>query len=183
MKRAPRTRSAVRDASRRGKGAESLLVEKRTPVSDELPARGRIVMVNFDLGGGTALHAELAGPAQPCLVLRVDGREQPPLVTVVPLSALRPDEGVDDVHQCELASFKGWPAPLLFRSLPRWARCGHLATISADRCSDPAYTPPGGRCLRAAVRATPADVAAVEAGVLRALGIAPPAAKKKAPQG
>ena len=138
----------------------------------EIPARGRIVLVNFNLGGAMPLHAELSGSAQPCLVLRVDSREQPPLVTVVPLTALQPNEDEATFHRLELKSFRDWPAPHLFGSLPRWVRCSHLVTVSVDRCADPSYKPTRGDRLTSTVRATAADVAAVEISVLRALGIA-----------
>jgi uncharacterized protein YifN (PemK superfamily) len=148
----------------------------------ELPTRGRIVCVNFAMGGGLPWHAELCGAAQPCLVMRVDRQDSPALVTVIPLTSLRPG-GADDVnHHLELKSFRNWPAPHLFGTLPRYARCAHIATISLDRCSDPSYLPTGGTRLTSTVQATPLDVAAVEMGVLRALGIAAPG-KAKAPQG
>jgi uncharacterized protein YifN (PemK superfamily) len=138
----------------------------------ENPSRGRIVLVNFDLGGSLPLHAELSGPAQPCLVLRVDGYVNPPLVTVVPLTALHPQQEVASHHRLELKSFRDWPAPHLFGSLPRWVRCAHLVTVSLDRCADPSYKPARGDRLSAIVRATAADMASVEIAVLRALGIA-----------
>jgi len=138
----------------------------------EIPGRGRIILVNFSLGGAMPLHAELSGSAQPCLVLRVDTREQPPLVTVVPLTALQPNEDEAHFHRLELKSFRDWPAPHLFGSLPRWVRCSHLMTLSVDRCADPSYKPTRGDRLTSIVRATAADVAAVEISVLRALGIA-----------
>ena len=138
----------------------------------EIPGRGRIVMINFSLGGAMPLHAELSSAAQPCLVLRVDAREQPPLVTVVPLTALQPNEDEANFHRLELKSFRDWPAPHLFGSLPRWVRCSHLSTVSVDRCSDPSYKPTRGDRVSSTVRVTAADVAAVEISVLRALGIA-----------
>lgn len=138
----------------------------------EVPGRGRIVMVNFNLGGAMPLHAELSGPAQPCLVLRVHANEQPPLVTVVPLSALQPAEEAASFHRLELKSFRDWPAPHLFGSLPRWVRCSHPVTLSLDRCADPSYKPSRGDRFSSIVRATPADIAAVEICMLRALGIA-----------
>lgn len=141
----------------------------------DIPTRGRIVCVNFTLGGGTAWHAELTGSAQPCLVLRVDERESPPLVTVVPLVSLTPADDDDCVHRLDLKSFRGWPAPHLFGNLPRWVRCAHLVTVSLDRCADPSYKPEIGGRLSAIIRATPADMACVEMAVLRALGIASPA--------
>ncbi len=137
-----------------------------------IPERGRIVVVNFGLGGAMPLHAELSGPAQPCLVLRVDEREQPPLVTLAPLTALSPVDGDTTYHRLELKSFRNWPAPHLFGSLPRWVRCAHLVTVSLDRCADPSYKPPSGDRMPAVVYATLADVAGVEMAVLRALGIA-----------
>ncbi len=137
-----------------------------------IPERGRIVMVNFALGGALPLHAELSGSAQPCLVLRVDAVEQPPLVTLAPLTALSPAEGETTFYRLELKSFRNWPAPHLFGSLPRWVRCAHLTTVSLDRCADPSYKPASGDRVRSIVRATPADVAGVELVVLRALGIA-----------
>jgi hypothetical protein len=130
----------------------------------DIPGRGRIVVVNFELGGAMPLHAELSGTAQPCLVLRV--------VTVVPLSALQPHDSPDCHHRLELKTFRDWPAPHLFGSLPRWARCSHLVTVSLDRCADPSFKPTRGDRLTSKVRATDADVAAVEMSVLRALGIA-----------
>jgi uncharacterized protein YifN (PemK superfamily) len=138
----------------------------------EIPARGRIVVVNFDLAGSMPLHAELSGSAQPCLVLRVHTQERPPLVTLVPLTSLQPHEDESSTHRLELKSFRDWPAPHLFGNLPRWVRCAHLATVSLDRCADPSYKPAKGDRLVSTVRATVADVAAVEIAVLRALGIA-----------
>lgn len=138
----------------------------------EAPARGRIVIVNFELGGGAGLHAELSGPAQPCLVLRVDTSDKPPLVTLLPLTSLHPQADESTFHRLELKSFRDWPAPHLFGSLPRWVRCAHLATVSLDRCSDPSYKPVRGDRLTSIVRVTPADMAATEVAVLRALGIA-----------
>jgi uncharacterized protein YifN (PemK superfamily) len=137
----------------------------------EVPRRGRILVVNFNLGGAMALHAELSGPAQPCLVLRVDPREQPSLVTVAPLTALHPNEEEATFHRLELNSFRDWPAPHFFGSLPRWVRCAHLMTVSLDRCADPSYKPQRADRLTSSVNATPADVAAVELCVLHALGI------------
>jgi uncharacterized protein YifN (PemK superfamily) len=138
----------------------------------EIPARGRIVMVNFDLAGAMPLHAELSGTAQPCLVLRVHRQEKPPLVTLVPLTSLQPHDDEASFHRLELKSFRDWPAPHLFGSLPRWVRCAHLSTVSLDRCADPSYKPTKGDRLTSVVRATAADIAAVEIAVLRALGIA-----------
>jgi uncharacterized protein YifN (PemK superfamily) len=136
------------------------------------PARGRILVVNFGLCGAMPMHAELSGTAQPCLVLRLDTSEKPPLVTVVPLTSLQPREDEACFHRLELKSFRDWPAPHLFGSLPRWVRCAHLATVSLDRCADPSYKPNGGDRLTSMVNATPADMAGVEIAVLRALGIA-----------
>lgn len=138
----------------------------------ELPARGRILFVNFALGGAMPWHAELSGTAQPCLVLRVDRRENPPLVTVIPLGSLHPTEEDTGTHHLELGSFRDWPAPHLLGNLPRWARCAHLATVSLDRCADPSFKPATSERLTSIVRASPRDVAAVEMCVLRALGIA-----------
>ena len=136
-----------------------------------LPARGRIVVVNFALGGSLAWHAELSGAAQPCLVLSVDQAEDPALVTVIPLVSLQPNGDAGRAHRLELKSFRDWPAPQLFGSLPRWARCGHVTTVSVDRCVDPSYKPPAGPRLSSLVQATDADIAAIEACVMRALGI------------
>lgn len=139
----------------------------------ELPTRGRILCVNFQLGGSLPWHAELCGMAQPCLVLRADPSENPPLVTVIPLVSLQPPEHEAFVHRMELKSFRNWPAPHLFGNLPRWARCAYLATVSLDRCTDPSYKPHDGPRQATVVHASATDMAAVEMGVLRALGIAP----------
>jgi uncharacterized protein YifN (PemK superfamily) len=136
----------------------------------EIPARGRIVFVNFELGGSVPLHAELSSAVQPCLVLRVDAGEK--LVTVVPLTSLQPPDEENSFHRLELKSFRDWPAPHLFGSLPRWVRCAHIATVSLDRCADPSYKPTKGDRLTSLVRATATDLAGVEIAVLRALGIA-----------
>lgn len=136
-----------------------------------LPERGRIVIVNFALGGGVAWHAELSGGAQPCLVLSVDRTEEPALVTLIPLVSLQPNETDGRSHRLELRSFRDWPAPQLFGSLPRWARCGHIVTVSLDRCVDPSYKPPSGPRMSSVVNAMPADIAAIETCVLRGLGI------------
>ncbi len=138
----------------------------------EIPSRGRIVFVNFELGGSVPLHAELSGAAQPCLVLRVDTYEKPPLVTVVPLTSLQPQDDEPCFHRLELRSFRDWPAPHLFGSLPRWVRCVHPTTVSLDRCADPSYKPSKGDRLTSVVRTTAADMAGVEMAMLRALGIA-----------
>lgn len=136
----------------------------------DIPARGRIVYVNFELGGSVPLHAELSNAAQPCFVLRVDPLEK--LVTVVPLTSLQPPDEDSSFHRLELKSFRDWPAPHLFGSLPRWARCAHIVTVSLDRCADPSYKPAKGDRLTSMVRATAADLAGVEIAVSRALGIA-----------
>jgi uncharacterized protein YifN (PemK superfamily) len=93
-------------------------------------------------------------------------------VTVVPLTALQPHDAPECQHRLELKTFRDWPAPHLFGSLPRWARCAHIVTVSLDRCADPSFKPVKGDRLTSRVFATESDVAAVEMGVLRALGIA-----------
>lgn len=136
-----------------------------------LPERGRILVVNFTMGGGVAWHAELSSAAQPCLVLSVDRTEDPALVTLIPLVSLQPNDIDGRAHRMELRSFRDWPAPQLFGSLPRWARCGHLSTVSLDRCVDPSYKPPTGARMTSVVNATAADIAAIETCVMRGLGI------------
>jgi uncharacterized protein YifN (PemK superfamily) len=104
-------------------------------------------------------------------VLSVDRTEDPALVTLIPLVSLQPNDIDGRAHRMELRSFRDWPAPQLFGSLPRWARCGHLSTVSLDRCVDPSYKPPSGPRLTSVVHATPSDMAAIETCLLRGLGI------------
>ena len=59
---------------------------------EERPDRGRIIIVNFEMGG-SAVPPEMCKPNRPCVVLQNNKLDRGGLVTVVPLSGNPPKTG------------------------------------------------------------------------------------------
>jgi uncharacterized protein YifN (PemK superfamily) len=138
----------------------------------ETPDRGRIVVVNFEIGG-TATPPEMVGTQRPCVVVQNNALRRGALVTLVPLSTTEPLRPGKQHHRMSHLSFRGWPMDWDGQGTPRWAKCDYLATVSLSRCTDP-YTKEqfgGRRYVR--VKATRIDLEAVERCVIWALGVDP----------
>ena len=72
------------------------------------PDRGRIIIVNFELGG-SAVPPEMAKSGRPCVVLQNNKIARGKLVTVVPLSSQAPDFIANWHHKMDHRSFIGMP--------------------------------------------------------------------------
>ena len=135
-----------------------------------VPDRGRIIVVNFDLGGGVILP-EMRKSRRPCLVIQNNKLHRGQLVTVIPLSTTAPHRVMPYHHKMDHRSFRGWPMDWGGQDTPRWAKCDYIATISLQRCVDPYRCLAFERRQYVKVRAIDADIDAVEKAVLWALGI------------
>jgi uncharacterized protein YifN (PemK superfamily) len=137
-----------------------------------VPDRGRIIIVNFDLGG-SGIHPEMRKSGRPCLVVQNNKLQRGPLVTVIPLSTTEPDRAMPYHHKMDHRSFRDWPMDWDGQGTPRWAKCDYITTVSLERCTDPYRRLPHQSRKYVKVKAIRADIEAVESAVLWALGIAP----------
>jgi uncharacterized protein YifN (PemK superfamily) len=138
----------------------------------ERPDRGRILIVNFELGGVPELP-EMDGTQRPCVVVQNNLLDRPGLVTVVPISMTRPPTVGKQHHLLHHLSFRDWPLGWDGQGAERWAKCDYVATLGLKRCSDPYRKLPrdGRRYIK--VKITKSDLDAIERCVLWALGIDP----------
>jgi uncharacterized protein YifN (PemK superfamily) len=136
------------------------------------PDRGRIIIVNFELGG-SAVPPEMRKPGRPCIVVQNNKLARGRLVTVVPLSMTPPDRPMPYHHLMDHRSFQGFPPGWGNSGDPRWAKCDYVTTVSLDRCLDPHWKPAYQPRQYVKVKAIQADVMAIECCVLWALGIQP----------
>jgi uncharacterized protein YifN (PemK superfamily) len=143
-----------------------------------VPERGRIVIVNFELGGAS-VPPEMRKPGRPCVIVQNNKLSRGPMVTVVPLSMTAPETIMPYHHRMDHRSFRDLPAVYGGQGEARWAKCDYLTTISLARCIDPYYRPAGQDRRYVKVRITQADMDAIERCVLWGLGIQP--AKHVAP--
>lgn len=134
------------------------------------PDRGRIIIVNFEMGGG-GVGQEMRKPSRPCLVIQNNKMRRGRLVTVVPISGQEPEELQPYHHRMDHRSFVNMPLTYGGQGKPRWAKCDYMTTVSLDRCLDPHHRPNNGPRKYVKVRAIRADVEAIEKCVLWALGI------------
>jgi mRNA interferase MazF len=137
----------------------------------ERPDRGRIIIVNFELGG-TAVPPEMRKPSRPCVVLQNNKLLRGPLATVVPLSTSAPVPPGPHHHQMSHLSFRDWPIEWSSDS-PRWAKCDYVTTVALDRCHDPYHRIAYGGRRYVRVKAAKVDIEAIDRCVLWALGIDP----------
>jgi len=139
------------------------------------PERGYIVIVDFELGGGGILGAEMPKCQRPCIVVQNNRLHRGPLVTVVPISTTPPDPAMPWHHELSHLSFRAWPLDWDGQGTPRWAKCDYVTTVSLERCTNPYRKERNGRRYTR-VRITKTDLESVERCVLWALGINPPPA-------
>ena len=137
------------------------------------PDRGRIIIVNFEFGGG-AVGQEMRKPGRPCLVVQNNAMRRGRLVTVVPLSGKEPLKAEPFHHRMDHRSFLVMPLSYGGQAKPRWAKCDYIATVSLDRCKNPYGHDTCQRRKYVTVKAIKADVEAVEKCMLWALGIKVP---------
>lgn len=136
------------------------------------PGRGRIIVVNFEMGG-TPVPPEMCKSGRPCLVIQNNKMIRGHLVTVVPLSMSEPEKAQPWIHLMDHRSFREMPKEWGGQGDPRWAKCDYLTTVSLTRCTDPYYRPPFQARRYVKVKAIEADIVAVEKAILWALGIDP----------
>jgi uncharacterized protein YifN (PemK superfamily) len=137
------------------------------------PDRGRIIIVNFELGGG-GVGQEMRKPGRPCLVIQNNAIRRGRLVTVVPLSGAKPlkTEPLEPYHHLmDHRSFLVMPKRYGGQAKQRWAKCDYVTTVSLDRCTNPYAKEPYKPRKYVTVKAIKADVEAVEKCMLWALGI------------
>jgi uncharacterized protein YifN (PemK superfamily) len=139
----------------------------------ERPDRGRILIVNFELGGVPALP-EMDGTQRPCVVVQNNVLDRPGLVTVVPISMTPPLPGPGKQHHLlSHLSFRDWPLDWDGQGAERWAKCDYVATLGLKRCSDPYRRLQADRRRYIKVKITKSDLEAIERCVFFALGIDP----------
>jgi uncharacterized protein YifN (PemK superfamily) len=138
------------------------------------PDRGRIVIVNFDMGGG-AIGQEMRKPGRPCVVVQNNKLRRGRLVTVVPLSGQAPETVMPYHHRMDHRSFRLLPLEYGGQGKERWAKCDYITTVSLDRCCNPYSRPPYQPRKYVNVSVIRADLEAVERCVAWALGIRLPA--------
>lgn len=139
---------------------------------DFAPDRGRIITVNFEMGGAP-VDPEMPKERRPCVVVQNNKLRRGRLVTVVPLSTQAPDVVMPYHHQMDHRSFRDWPLDNGGQILVRWAKCDYVTTVSLDRCKDPYRKLPYGDRRYLKVKAIAADMEAIDKCVLWALGINP----------
>jgi uncharacterized protein YifN (PemK superfamily) len=139
------------------------------------PERGRIIVVDFELGGGRLIGAEMSKSRRPCIVVQNNRLHRGPLVTIVPISTTPPREQRPWHHELSQESFRIWPAEWGGAEMRRWAKCDCVTTVALERCSSPYSKDRAGGRRHIAVKITAADLQAVERCVLWALGINPAA--------
>jgi mRNA interferase MazF len=137
------------------------------------PDRGRIVIVNFELGG-QAVPPEMCKSGRPCIVVQNNAMKRGPLVTVVPLSTKEPEEKDKWHHLMDHRSFRDLPPEWGGQGMPRWAKCDYVATVSLERCLDPYHAKTNWKPRRyVKVKIIQSDMDAVEKCIIWALGIVP----------
>lgn len=136
---------------------------------DQVPGRGRIIIVNFEMAG-TAAPPEMVGTARPCLVVQNNKLDRGRLVTVVPLSSTRPKAPGKQHHKMSHLSFLQLPIEWN-PGLERWAKCDYLTTVSLDRCTDPYTRLPYSARKYLKIKAAKCDIEAIDACVRWSLGI------------
>jgi len=137
-----------------------------------VPDRGRVLIVNFELGGGF-IEPEMCKSGRPCIVVQNNKLARGPLVTVVPLSTKAPEPKMPYHHLMDHRSFRVMPLEYGGQGLERWAKCDHLITVSLDRCTDPYSKPAYQDRKYVKFKVIQADIDAIEKCVLWALGIQP----------
>jgi len=150
---------------------EKIEVEK-PPGLLQVPDRGRIIIVNFDMGGG-GIGQEFRKPGRPCVVIQNNKLRRGRLVTVVPLSGQAPRPKMPYHHLMDHLSFRDLPLEYGGQAKERWAKADYIATVSLNRCTDPHRLERHEQRKYVKVRAIKADAEAVERCVLWALGIDP----------
>lgn len=138
------------------------------------PDRGRIIIVDFQLGGAL-VPPEMRKSGRPSIVLQNNKLRRGRLVTVVPLSTTPPDREQPYHHRMDHRSFRELPLQWGDQGTPRWAKCDYVTTVSLDRCFDPYSKKAFEKRHYVRVRAIKADMESVEKCVLWALGINIPA--------
>lgn len=146
------------------------------------PDRGRIIIVDFQLGGAL-VWPEMRKSSRPCIVVQNNKIRRGGLVTVVPLSTTAPIREQPYHHRMDHRSFREMPLEWGDQGLPRWAKCDYVATVSLDRCVDPYAKRPYDKRRYVKVKAIKADMDAVDRCVLWALGINVAPAAPAAPAG
>lgn len=136
------------------------------------PDRGRIIIVNFNLAG-TPVHPEIPKSGRPCVVIQNNKLYRGPLVTVIPLSTKAPDPAKPYHHCMSHHSFRYMPDRYGPQSTDRWAKCDYVTTVSLARCTDPYARKPNKDRQYVKIKATPADLVAIERCVIWGLGIRP----------
>ena len=134
------------------------------------PDRGRIIIVNFELGGNS-VHPEMSKSGRPCVVIQANDLRRGRLVTVVPLSMTPPHREQPYHHRMDHRSFRDWPMNWGRQGDERWAKCDYVTTVSLDRCVDPYRKVNFQPRNYIKVKAIQADIEAIEQCVIRALGI------------
>lgn len=133
------------------------------------PSRGRILMVNFEMGG--RIPPEMTKPGRPCVVMQNNSIRGTGRMLVVPLTTSEPDTIYPFHHQMDHRSFRGSP---LEATQPCWAIADCTTLVSYDRCKDPyiveKYT---GKRRPQKITAIKADIDAIEKCLLWALAIDP----------
>lgn len=136
------------------------------------PDRGRIIIVNFEMGG-RCVGQEMRKPGRPCVVVQNNAMRRGRLVTVVPLSGKEPPKVEPYHHLMDHRSFLVMPKEYGGQAKKRWAKCDYIATVSLDRCTNPYSRPNFGARKYVTVKAIKADMEAIESAALWALGIKP----------
>ena len=130
------------------------------------PRRGSLVIVNF-AQGGAFIRPEMTKSGRPCVVVDADDLRRGRLVTVVPLSSSEPDRIEPYHHQMGHRSFRDSP---LDATVPRWAKCDMVQTVSLDRVTFP-YRREQNRRRYVKTLITAVDLESIIASVLYALNV------------
>ncbi|MEX2257805.1 MAG: type II toxin-antitoxin system PemK/MazF family toxin [Woeseia sp.] len=133
------------------------------------PERGRILIVNFEMGG--RVPPEITKPGRPCVVLQNNSIRGTGRLLVVPLSTVEPKNVFPYHHKMDHRSFRG--SPLEARQ-PCWALADCVTLVSYDRCKDP-HIPEKYTTKRRyqKLMAIKSDIDAIEKCLLWALAIDP----------
>ena len=135
-----------------------------------VPDRGRIVIVNFELGG-RSVPPEMCKPGRPCIVVQNNKLARGRLVTIVPLSMTEPERPMPYHHLMDHRSFRDMPSSWGNQGARRWAKADYVTTVSLDRCLDPHYREHFQPRRYVKVKVVQVDIEAIERCILWALGI------------
>lgn len=113
---------------------------------------------------------EMVGTKRLCLVVQNRALRRGRLVTVVPLSSTAPETPGKQHHKMSELSFQSLPISWK-RTLPRWAKCDYVTTISLDRCTDPYERQQFGARKYRPIFAAKCDIDAVDQCLAWSLGI------------